>query len=58
MESLLNRNRINVAISRAMWKAILIRSKSLTAYMPSSVDGVIQLSAFIDLCQSDTNAAD
>ena len=55
MEFLLNRNRINVAISRAMWKAILIRSASLSAFMPTSTDGLIQLGAFIRLCQPKEN---
>lgn len=50
MGFLLNRNRINVAISRAQWKAIVIRSASLTSYMPSSVDGVLELGAFVGLC--------
>lgn len=50
MGFLLNRNRINVAISRAQWKAVLIRSASLTSYMPASVDGVLELGAFIGLC--------
>lgn len=50
MGFLLNRNRINVAISRAQWKTIVIRSNSLTSYMPSSVSGVLELGAFIGLC--------
>ncbi len=50
MGFLLNRNRINVAVSRAQWKAIVIRSGSLTSYMPSNVDGVLELGAFIGLC--------
>lgn len=54
MDFLLNRNRINVAISRAQWKAILIRSRSLSAFMPTSTDGLIELGAFIRLCQSDS----
>jgi uncharacterized protein len=36
MAFLLNRNRVNVAVSRAQWRAIVIRSAELTAYMPSS----------------------
>jgi superfamily I DNA and/or RNA helicase len=51
MGFLLSRNRINVAISRAQWRAILVRSEALTSYMPSSVDGVLELGAFIGLGQ-------
>lgn len=49
MGFLLSRNRVNVAVSRAQWKAIVIRSRSLTSYMPSSVDGLLELGAFIGL---------
>lgn len=52
MGFLLNRNRTNVAISRAQWKAILVRSEALTAYMPTSVGGLLELSAFIGLCDA------
>ena len=50
MDFLLNRNRINVAISRAKWQAVLIRSAALTSYMPSTAEGVLELGAFIGLC--------
>ena len=50
MGFLLNRNRVNVAVSRAKWKAIVVRSSALTTYMPSSADGVLELGAFIGLC--------
>ncbi|WP_183093202.1 TM0106 family RecB-like putative nuclease [Nocardioides stalactiti] len=50
MGFLLNRNRVNVAISRAQWRAILVRSETLTAFMPSSAHGVLELGAFIGLC--------
>jgi uncharacterized protein len=53
MGFLLSRNRVNVALSRAKWRAVLIRSRALTAYMPNSVDGVLELGGFIGLCQSD-----
>ena len=36
MGFLLSRNRVNVAVSRAQWKAILIRSPALTTYMPAT----------------------
>lgn len=51
MGFLLNRNRINVAISRAQWACFLIRSATLTAFMPSSASGVLELGAFIGLCE-------
>jgi len=46
---LLNRNRINVAVSRGQWRAIIVRSPELTNYMPS-IPGVLEeLGAFIGL---------
>lgn len=50
MGFLLSRNRVNVAISRAQWKAFLIRSEILTAFMPTTPDGLLELGAFIGLC--------
>lgn len=50
MGFLLNRNRVNVAISRAKWQAVIIRSRALTSYMPTSAEGVLELGAFIGLC--------
>jgi superfamily I DNA and/or RNA helicase len=55
MGFLLNRNRVNVAVSRAKWRAILIRSEALTSFMPSSAHGVLELGAFIGLCQPTDN---
>ncbi|MEX5255092.1 TM0106 family RecB-like putative nuclease [Kocuria arenosa] len=52
MDFLLNRNRVNVAVSRAKWRAVLIRSKTLTSFMPSSAHGVLELGAFIGLCRT------
>ncbi|WP_427015926.1 TM0106 family RecB-like putative nuclease [Pseudarthrobacter sp. P1] len=49
-EFLLNRNRINVAISRGQWRAVLIRSGQLTNYMPSRPEALEELGAFIGLC--------
>ncbi|PWJ24369.1 uncharacterized protein ATK17_0459 [Branchiibius hedensis] len=50
MGFLLMRNRINVAISRAMWSAVIIRSDALTAYLPTTVDSFLELGAFLSLC--------
>ncbi|WP_114201998.1 TM0106 family RecB-like putative nuclease [Janibacter anophelis] len=51
MGFLLSRNRVNVAVSRAKWRAVIVRSEALTAFMPSSVDGLLELGAFIGLCR-------
>lgn len=52
MGFLLNRNRINVAVSRGQWRAIIIRSPQLTRYMPSKPEGLEELGAFIGLCSA------
>lgn len=46
---LLNRNRLNVAISRAKYAAVIVRSLHLTDYLPSTPDGLIGLGAFLAL---------
>jgi uncharacterized protein len=51
---LLNRNRLNVAVSRAMYSAIIVRSTLLTDYLPSTPDGLIDLGAFLALSPCDT----
>ncbi|MHA7209639.1 TM0106 family RecB-like putative nuclease [Arthrobacter sp. MDT1-65] len=48
-EFLLNRNRINVAISRGQWRAVVIRSRELTNFMPTRPSGLEELGAFIGL---------
>ncbi|MDO5753642.1 TM0106 family RecB-like putative nuclease [Arthrobacter sp.] len=55
MEFLLNRNRINVAVSRGQWRAVIIRSPQLTNFMPGKPSVMAELGAFIGLC---TSAAD
>ncbi|MEO6531488.1 MAG: C-terminal helicase domain-containing protein, partial [Specibacter sp.] len=50
MEFLLNRNRINVAVSRGQWRAVIIRSPELSSFMPSKPSGMAELGAFIGLC--------
>ncbi len=49
MEFLLNRNRLNVAISRAQWAAYLVHSPALVDYLPHTPHGVAELSAFLRL---------
>lgn len=46
---LLNRNRINVAVSRGQWRAVIIRSPELTSYMPHKPAALEELGAFIGL---------
>jgi uncharacterized protein len=46
---LLNRNRINVAVSRGQWRAVLVRSPELTNYMPTKPAALEELGAFIGL---------
>lgn len=50
MEFLLNRNRINVAVSRGQWRAVIIRSPGLSNFMPGKPSGMAELGAFIGLC--------
>jgi uncharacterized protein len=51
MEFLLNRNRLNVAISRAQWAAYLVHSPGLLDSLPHTPGGVAELSAFIRLVE-------
>lgn len=46
---LLNRNRLNVAISRAQYAAVVVASDVLTEYLPGSPAGLIDLGAFLTL---------
>ncbi|WP_315095382.1 TM0106 family RecB-like putative nuclease [uncultured Cellulomonas sp.] len=52
MEFLLNRNRLNVAVSRAQWCAIIVRSAHLTDYLPARPEQLAELGAFIGLCST------
>lgn len=49
MSFLLNRNRLNVAVSRAQYAAVIVRSESLTEYLPGTPAGLIDLGAFLAL---------
>ncbi|PRZ08634.1 uncharacterized protein BCE75_101246 [Isoptericola sp. CG 20/1183] len=49
MGFLLSRNRVNVAVSRGQWCAIVVRSPRLTDYLPTSVRDLEQLGAFLRL---------
>jgi uncharacterized protein len=50
---LFNRNRLNVAVSRAKYSAIVVRSALLTDYLPSTPDRLIELGAFLSLPSCD-----
>jgi predicted RecB family nuclease len=51
MEFLLSRNRINVAVSRGKWRAVIVRAPELTNYLPTHPEGLKQLGGFIGLCR-------
>ncbi len=51
---LLNRNRLNVAVSRAKYLSIIVRSETLTEYLPSTPDRLVELGAFLSLAACDT----
>jgi predicted RecB family nuclease len=51
---LLNRNRLNVAVSRAKYLSIVVRSEALTEYLPATPDRLIELGAFLALAPCDT----
>ncbi|MEB3981195.1 TM0106 family RecB-like putative nuclease [Mycobacterium sp. 663a-19] len=48
---LLNRNRLNVAVSRAQYAAAIVRSEQLTEYLPGTPAGLIDLGAFLALTE-------
>jgi predicted RecB family nuclease len=51
MEFLLNRNRLNVSISRAKWAAYLVYSPALTEFLPQRQPELAMLSNFITLVE-------
>ena len=52
MEFLLSRNRVNVAISRAQWRAVVVRSPLLTDHLPTTPQGLAELGAFLGVCEA------
>jgi predicted RecB family nuclease len=54
MPFLLNRNRLNVAISRAQYAAVIVRAEALTEYLPTSPAGLVELGRFLALTSSGT----
>jgi uncharacterized protein len=51
MEFLLMPNRLNVAVSRGQWCAVLVRSPALTDYLPATPEGLQVLGRFTRLCR-------
>jgi predicted RecB family nuclease len=49
---LFNRNRLNVAISRAQYAAVIVRAEALTEYLPTAPAGLVELGAFLALTAS------
>lgn len=49
IEFLLNRNRINVAVSRGQWRAVIVRSPRLTHFLPTNPAAFSELGAFLAL---------
>jgi predicted RecB family nuclease len=49
---LLQRNRLNVAISRGKWAAYLVHSPALRDYLPNTPQGLAELSGFLRLTHS------
>ncbi|WP_454042526.1 TM0106 family RecB-like putative nuclease [Cellulosimicrobium sp. Marseille-Q8652] len=55
---LLSRHRVNVAVSRAQWAAVVVRSPALTDHVPSSPRGLEELGAFLALGAASPVVAD
>ncbi len=55
---LLKRNRLNVAISRAQYCAVVVRADALTEYLPAAPTGLVELGAFLALTTPDRAAPD
>ncbi|MDT0166944.1 TM0106 family RecB-like putative nuclease [Actinotalea sp. AC32] len=51
MEFLLSRNRLNVAVSRGKWAAVVVRSAALTDHLPHRPEQLEELGAFIGVCE-------
>ncbi|MHA7292547.1 TM0106 family RecB-like putative nuclease [Arthrobacter sp. HLT1-21] len=54
---LLNRNRVNVAVSRGQWRAVIIRSPLLTHHLPPRPEQFEELGAFVGLCMAGTDGS-
>jgi uncharacterized protein len=56
MGFLLNRNRLNVAVSRAKWLSIIVYSPEITHYLPHTVPGLLELGGFLALLDTPRGA--
>ena len=54
---LLNRNRLNVAVSRAKFLSVIVQSPLLTEYLPGTPDRLVELGAFLSLPSCDRPSA-
>jgi uncharacterized protein len=54
---LLNRNRLNVAISRAQYAAVIVRSETLVDYLPATPAGLVDLGVFLALTSAGVPAS-
>lgn len=52
IDFLLNRNRLNVAVSRGQWAAYIVQSRTLTDFLPTSPHALGELGAYITLGRS------
>ena len=53
---LLNRNRLNVALSRGKWAAYVVHSPELTDFTPASPRELLLLGAFLQLTAAESTA--
>ncbi|GII99875.1 uncharacterized protein CLV28_2956 [Sediminihabitans luteus] len=51
---LLSRNRVNVAVSRGQWCAVVVRSTRLTEHLPGTPHELEELGGFVGLCAMGT----
>ena len=51
MEFLLSPNRLNLAVSRGQWCAVVVRSPALTDYLPATPEALQVLGRFTRLCR-------
>lgn len=51
MSFLLSRNRLNVAVSRGKWCAVIVHARMLTQHLPATPSGLTELGAFMRLAR-------
>ncbi|MFD5808829.1 hypothetical protein [Rhodococcus aetherivorans] len=54
MSFLLSRHRLNIAVSRALWATLVLRSPGLTDYLPATPQDLLDLGAFLRLTHPTT----